>query len=90
MVKHNFKIGDVVVITSSGGGTTTSDIGLICKIVDNNAKHRIYANYTIEIDKIKKGNNDKLLHPNYIRLATSEEIIRGGYKQNKTKTYELW
>ena len=73
--EHNFKVGDVVVITDNGGGTSKKDVGLTCQIVSvyTRASTPSKYGYIIEIDRDKEGNSDRYLSPNYIRLATPDE-----------------
>lgn len=73
-MEHNFNIGDYVIITNSRSGTALEDIGLFCRIVSTTAIPRTFNSYTIEIDRDKKGNNDRFLAPCVLRLATQEEI----------------
>ena len=74
--KHNFKVGDIVIITANGGGTSNDDVGLICQIVTVYTRESTPSRYgyMLEIDRDKKGNNDRFLDPAYIRLATAEQV----------------
>jgi len=77
MNNEKYKAGDIVIITANGGGTAIEDKGLACMIVSVYTKRTTPSNYgyIIEIDRDKSGNNDRFLSPDYIRLATPEEIL---------------